>query len=81
MHRQIGNAVPLPLGRALGRELRETLYREWKEGRLIVQERDEDEEMRDVDVNEMREVDQNDDQEMREVGGDSDVDSNEGLYV
>jgi DNA (cytosine-5)-methyltransferase 1 len=81
MHRQIGNAVPLPLGRALGRELRETLYREWKEGRLIIQERDEDEEMRDVDVNEMREVDQNDDQEMREVGGDSDVDSNEGLYV
>jgi len=24
----------LPLGRALGREFRETLFREWKEGRL-----------------------------------------------
>lgn len=75
MHRQIGNAVPLPLGRALGREFQETLYREWKGGRLDVQERDEDEEMMDVDVNENNGMDQPD------AGGDSDVDSNEGLYV
>lgn len=84
MHRQIGNAVPLPLGRALGRELGETLYREWKEGRLNIQERDEDEEMRDIDADEGNEmqVHRVDDQDMREFdGGDSDVDSNEGLYV
>lgn len=35
MHRQIGNAVPLPLARALGRELRAVLFKEWKEGRLL----------------------------------------------
>lgn len=26
MHRQIGNAVPLPIGHALGRELKEALF-------------------------------------------------------
>lgn len=31
MHRQIGNAVPLPVGHALGRELRKVLYLKWKE--------------------------------------------------
>lgn len=30
MHRQIGNAVPLPVGHALGRELRKVLYQKWK---------------------------------------------------
>ena len=30
MHRQIGNAVPLPVGHALGRELRKVLYNKWK---------------------------------------------------
>ena len=30
MHRQIGNAVPLPLAHALGRELRKVLYNKWK---------------------------------------------------
>ncbi|KAJ3571618.1 hypothetical protein NP233_g3648 [Leucocoprinus birnbaumii] len=34
IHKQIGNAVPLPLARALGRELGEVLLKEWKEGRL-----------------------------------------------
>jgi len=29
MHRQIGNAVPLPVGHALGRELREALFTKW----------------------------------------------------
>ncbi|KAF8963951.1 S-adenosyl-L-methionine-dependent methyltransferase [Flammula alnicola] len=29
MHRQIGNAVPLPVAHALGRELRESLFNEW----------------------------------------------------
>lgn len=29
MHRQIGNAVPLPVGHALGRELQESLYKKW----------------------------------------------------
>jgi len=66
MHRQIGNAVPLPLGRALGRGLREAVFREWKEGRWEGgrQNRngEEDQEMQDVDI-------------------DSDVDSNEGLYA
>lgn len=75
MHRQIGNAVPLPLARALGRELREVIFKEWKEGRLDGGERDEDEDY------EMRGVDEDDDQEMRDVDGDSDLDSNEGLYV
>ena len=31
MHRQIGNAVPPPVGHALGRELRKVLYNKWKE--------------------------------------------------
>jgi hypothetical protein len=30
MHRQIGNAVPLPVAHALGRELRKVLYNKWK---------------------------------------------------
>ena len=30
MHRQIGNAVPLPLAHALGRQLRKVLYQKWK---------------------------------------------------
>lgn len=74
MHRQIGNAVPLPLGRALGREFREVLFKEWKEGRLEGREGG--------PVGEhvvQQQVDE--DVEMREVGEDSDVDSNEGLYV
>ncbi|KAF9469568.1 S-adenosyl-L-methionine-dependent methyltransferase [Collybia nuda] len=29
MHRQIGNAVPLPVGQALGRELRNSLHQHW----------------------------------------------------
>ncbi|VDB99864.1 unnamed protein product [Peniophora sp. CBMAI 1063] len=29
MHRQIGNAVPWPIGRALGREYGEVLFRQW----------------------------------------------------
>ena len=33
MHRQIGNAVPLPLGAALGQELRAALYRKWLKDR------------------------------------------------
>ena len=31
MHRQIGNAVPLPISIALGRELRQALFRQWFE--------------------------------------------------
>jgi DNA (cytosine-5)-methyltransferase 1 len=30
MHRQIGNAVPVPVAHALGRELRKVLYQRWK---------------------------------------------------
>ncbi|TDL19401.1 S-adenosyl-L-methionine-dependent methyltransferase [Rickenella mellea] len=30
MHRQIGNAVPLPMGHALGRELRAAMFKKWK---------------------------------------------------
>ena len=30
MHREIGNAVPLPVAHALGRELRKVLYKKWK---------------------------------------------------
>lgn len=36
MHRQIGNAVPLPLGHALGRELEVALMKRWKESRMDV---------------------------------------------
>jgi len=44
MHRQIGNAVPLPVGHALGRELREALFTRWIEQReqAIVIEDDQD---------------------------------------
>ena len=31
MHRQIGNAVPWPVGVALGRELREAMFKYWLE--------------------------------------------------
>jgi len=30
MHRQIGNAVPIPLAHALGRRLRKSLFTRWK---------------------------------------------------
>ncbi|KAF8899291.1 S-adenosyl-L-methionine-dependent methyltransferase [Infundibulicybe gibba] len=33
MHRQIGNAVPWPVARALGRELRATIFKKWLERR------------------------------------------------
>lgn len=29
MHREIGNAVPWPMGRALGRELKKALFGDW----------------------------------------------------
>ena len=32
IQRQIGNAVPLPLANALGRELRAALFQKWKRG-------------------------------------------------
>lgn len=31
MHRQIGNAVPLPISIALGRELLKALFKQWFE--------------------------------------------------
>ncbi|KAF9444348.1 S-adenosyl-L-methionine-dependent methyltransferase [Macrolepiota fuliginosa MF-IS2] len=65
MHRQIGNAVPLPLSRALGRGLREAIFREWKEGRWTGGRQNRNDE----------------DQEMQDVNRDSDVDSTEGLYA
>lgn len=33
MHRQIGNAVPINLGFALGRELRAVLFKKWQTSR------------------------------------------------
>ena len=44
MHRQIGNAVPWPVGEALGRELRKALFEQWQKQRdeAIVIESDED---------------------------------------
>jgi DNA (cytosine-5)-methyltransferase 1 len=30
IHRQIGNAVPLPVAHALGRQLRKSLFQKWK---------------------------------------------------
>ena len=33
MHRQIGNAVPMPISIALGRELRQALFEQWVEAR------------------------------------------------
>lgn len=46
MHRQIGNAVPLPVAHALGRELRKVLYRKWKanlDEAITVDDNDDDE--------------------------------------
>lgn len=33
MHRQIGNAVPINLGAALGRELRKVMFKDWQANR------------------------------------------------
>lgn len=33
MQRQIGNAVPLPVGHALGLELRAALFKDWRKKR------------------------------------------------
>ncbi|RDX51125.1 S-adenosyl-L-methionine-dependent methyltransferase [Lentinus brumalis] len=46
MHRQIGNAVPWQLGEALGRELREAMFRRWLKNRgeaIIISDSDSDE--------------------------------------
>ncbi len=47
MHRQIGNAVPLPLAHALGRRLRKSLFKRWKTQReeAVMIEDDEDDDM------------------------------------
>ena len=45
MHRQIGNAVPIPLAQALGRELRKSLFRRWKTQReeaIVIPDEDDD---------------------------------------
>ena len=45
MHRQIGNAVPLQIGDALGRELRESLFQKWnimRENATVIDSDDED---------------------------------------
>jgi len=54
MHRQIGNAVPLPVAQALGRQLRDSLFEKWKveqeikaarEGDVIMIDEEEEEEV------------------------------------
>jgi len=45
MHRQIGNAVPLPIGIALGRELRSACFKKWmrsREDTILVDSDDDD---------------------------------------
>ncbi len=45
MHRQIGNAVPIPLAQALGRELRKSLFQRWKTQReeaIVIPDEDDD---------------------------------------
>lgn len=45
MHRQIGNAVPIPVAHAIGRELRRSLFQRWKTQReesIVVREDDDD---------------------------------------
>jgi DNA (cytosine-5)-methyltransferase 1 len=42
MHRQIGNAVPLPVGNALGRELGMALFKKWKKDKANAMEIDSD---------------------------------------
>ena len=50
MHRQIGNAVPLPVGHALGRELREALFNKWIAQREQAIEIEDDEDTDNDDV-------------------------------
>lgn len=45
IQRQIGNAVPLPLANALGRELRAALFQKWKRGQedaIVIDEESDD---------------------------------------
>lgn len=44
MHRQIGNAVAWPVGEALGRELREAMFKKWQSDRMLVDEADDEDE-------------------------------------
>ena len=44
MHRQIGNAVPLQVAHALGRQLRKSLFQKWKTQREEMLVIDDDEE-------------------------------------
>lgn len=44
MHRQIGNAVPLQVAHALGRQLRKSLFQKWKMQREEAVVIDDDEE-------------------------------------
>jgi DNA (cytosine-5)-methyltransferase 1 len=46
MHRQIGNAVPLQVAHALGRQLRKSLFQKWKTQReetIVIDDDDDDE--------------------------------------
>ncbi|CAA7265858.1 unnamed protein product [Cyclocybe aegerita] len=52
MHRQIGNAVPLPVAHALGRQLRKSLFRKWEAQRAEAIQIDDDEDENDDHHNE-----------------------------
>ena len=63
MHRQIGNAVPIPVAHALGRELRKVLYNKWKvnldEG-ILIDDDDDDEASKHLEINEASDGDRMD---------------------
>jgi hypothetical protein len=67
MHRQIGNAVPLPVAHALGRELRKVLYKKWKvnlDGTICITDDDDDDDDDDASEHHLGIADTSDDDRM-----------------
>jgi DNA (cytosine-5)-methyltransferase 1 len=73
MHRQIGNAVPLQVAHALGRQLRKSMFQKWKTHRqeaivIIDDDDDDDGDNRnrepEAPLRQVHESDQDDDDDM-----------------
>jgi hypothetical protein len=83
MYKQIGNAVSLQLGRALGKELFNALYTQWESGRtaMPIQEKLQTVILKDYDEFEMEFEGFNDDIEMESVPSDDGCAQDEPIVI